>query len=148
MKLRYILIALTVCNMSFAQNNTEKLEVKKVINSFFHSFHKQDTVRMKKFLNDKVILQSIGTNQTNQVELKNSDFTDFLKSIASIPKTMKFEEKLLSYDIKVDGNMANVWTQYEFYVNDKFSHKGVNSFELIKKDEKWKIFYLVDTRRQ
>ncbi len=44
--------------------------------------------------------------------------------------------------------MANAWTPYEFWYNGNFSHCGVNSFQLIKKDEKWKIIYLVDTRRK
>ena len=72
----------------------------------------------------------------------------FITSILSIPENQKFEEKLLSFDIKIDGNMANAWTPYEFWFNDQFSHCGVNSFQLIKVDNAWKIFFLVDTRRK
>jgi hypothetical protein len=34
---------------------------------------------------------------------------------------------------KVDGSMAHAWTPYEFYVNGKLSHKGVNAFTLLEK---------------
>jgi hypothetical protein len=61
---------------------------------------------------------------------------------------MKFEERLLDYSIQVDGAMAHVWTPYEFYVNNKFSHKGVNAFTLFKDNGLWKIVYLIDTRRR
>ena len=44
--------------------------------------------------------------------------------------------------------MANVWTAYSFYFDGKFSHCGVNSFQLLKEAGEWKIFYLVDTRRK
>ena len=44
--------------------------------------------------------------------------------------------------------MANAWTPYQFWFNDQFSHCGVNSFQLIKVDNTWKIFFLVDTRRK
>lgn len=37
---------------------------------------------------------------------------------------------------------------FEFYIGDKFSHCGVNSFQLVKKDGDWKIFFIVDTSRQ
>jgi hypothetical protein len=54
----------------------------------------------------------------------------------------------LSYAIQVDESMGHVWTPYEFYVNGKSSHKGVNAFTLFKKDNTWKIVRLVDTRRK
>lgn len=43
--------------------------------------------------------------------------------------------------------MANAWTNYEFWLNDEFHHCGVNSFQLLKEDDIWKIIYLVDIRR-
>jgi hypothetical protein len=61
---------------------------------------------------------------------------------------MTFQEKLLSYTIQVDGAMAHAWTPYEFYVNGKFSHKGVNAFTLFKDKDTWKIIYIIDTRRK
>ena len=75
-------------------------------------------------------------------------FLDFLKSIASIPATMKFEERILEYKIESDNFLAHVWTPYEFYLNGKLSHKGVNSFTLIKENEKWKIVHVIDTRNK
>ncbi|NJM79889.1 MAG: hypothetical protein HC854_10245 [Flavobacterium sp.] len=75
-------------------------------------------------------------------------YSDFLKSISSIPVTMTFEERILEYKIETDGLLAHVWTPYEFYVNDKLSHKGVNSFTLIKENETWKIVHVIDTRNK
>ena len=57
-------------------------------------------------------------------------------------------EKLLLYDIKIDGNLASVWTPYEFYFNEKFSHCGANSFQLFNNNGKWEIIYLVDMRKR
>jgi hypothetical protein len=44
--------------------------------------------------------------------------------------------------------MAHAWTPYEFYINGKLSHKGVNAFTLYKDDGQWKIVHLIDTRRK
>ncbi len=44
--------------------------------------------------------------------------------------------------------MANVWAPYEFYLNNDFSHCGVNSFQLFFDGIQWKIIYLIDTRRK
>jgi hypothetical protein len=42
--------------------------------------------------------------------------------------------------------MATVWTPYTFYYKGQYSHKGINSFQLVKLKEGWKIQYLIDTR--
>ena len=97
---------------------------------------------------EKIILQSISINKEGKTILKEENYNQFVKNIASIPKDTKFEEKLLDFSIQVDGPMANAWTPYEFWYQGEFSHCGVNSFQLIKDDGTWKIIYLVDTRRK
>lgn len=131
----------------FAQD-AEKAEVKKTIEAFFDGFHKQDSTLIKQTVADKVTLQSIGMNREGKTTLRTDKFSGFLKSIVSIPETMKFQEKIKSYSIQIDGAMANAWTEYEFWVNDEMSHCGVNSFQLFKDAGKWKIIYLIDTRRR
>ena len=54
----------------------------------------------------------------------------------------------MTIKIEVDGNLAHVWTPYEFYVNGNLSHKGVNSFTLFKESLDWQIIHLIDTRRR
>ena len=130
-----------------AQNN-EKEEVKKAVEMFFNGFHNQDSVLIKSTTSPGIIMQTIGRDKEGASVVKTSDFNNFLKSIVSIPDTTKFREKLLSYQIQVDGSMANAWTPYEFWINDKLSHCGVNSFQLHKKDGAWKIIYIIDTRRR
>ena len=130
-----------------AQNN-EKEEVKKAVEMFFNGFHNQDSVLIKSTTSPGIIMQTIGRDKEGGSVVKTSDFNTFLKSIVSIPDTTKFREKLLSYQIQVDGSMANAWTPYEFYINDQLSHCGVNSFQLHKKDGAWKIIYIIDTRRR
>jgi hypothetical protein len=131
----------------FAQNSDE-LEVKNTIIKFFDAFHKQDSVAINKLVSKDLKLQSIGKNKEGVTQLRNEEFSAFLKSIVSIPKDQKFEEKLLDFKIRIDGDMANAWTPYEFWFNDKFSHCGVNSFQLVKLEGAWKIIYLIDTRRR
>jgi len=126
-----------------AQSDDE-VKIKNAIDTFFEGMHASDTLKIKEVTGDHVILQTIGMSG-----LKIDDFGKFLKNIASINlETTKIEEKILSFSIKVDGNMANAWTPYEFYVNSKFSHCGVNSFQLFKDGENWKIIYIIDTRRK
>lgn len=142
-----LLLALLISSSSFAQDSDE-IDVKKTVIKFFDAFHKQDSIAIKELVSKDLKLQSIGKSKEGFTQLRNEEFSAFLKSIVSIPKDQKFQEKLLDFKIRVDGDMANAWTPYEFWFNGKFSHCGVNSFQLVKLEGVWKIIYLIDTRRR
>jgi hypothetical protein len=69
-------------------------------------------------------------------------------AISKRPETEKWDERLLSYSVQIDGNLAHVWTPYEFWLNGNFSHCGANAFTLAKMDDGWKIVHLIDSRRK
>lgn len=141
---RIVFVLLLVFSSSLYSQNEE---VKDVIVTFFKGFHAKDSTIIKSVCAENMILQSIAESSKGS-QIKNQIPQDFYRSIATIPSTMLFEERVLEYSIQVDGAMAHVWTPYEFYVNNKFSHKGVNAFTLFKDNGLWKIVYLIDTRRK
>lgn len=144
MKSYFVLFFLCLGLTSTAQ----KQEVQKSIEMFFEGFHQKDSIKIKSVCSDKMILQSISESSTKGNKLSDETAKEFYKSIASIPSNIKFEEKILSYNIQIDGTMAHVWAPYEFYLNDRLSHTGVNTFTLFKEKNSWKIIYLIDTRRK
>jgi ketosteroid isomerase-like protein len=138
-----VLIVLFTSAYSQAQNQ----EIQKVVEIFFEAFHAKDTLKLQSLCDETMILQSISENAKG-TKLSNEKPQAFFKSIASIPAELKFQERIMSFSIQVDGSMAHAWTPYEFYLNGKLSHKGVNAFTLFKKDNSWKIVHLIDTRRK
>ncbi|MFP4845890.1 nuclear transport factor 2 family protein [Winogradskyella sp. PE311] len=143
-----LLILAIFFGLTLTAQESEKENVKNTITTFFNAFHKQDTSALKSMVSYKIVLQSVSINKEGKTVLRQDDFNKFITSIASIPKAKKFEEKLTSFSIQVDGPMANAWVGYEFWFDGNFSHCGVNSFQLIKENKAWKIIYLVDTRRK
>lgn len=143
MKNIIFLILMIFASSIHAQNQ----EVQKTIEDFFVAFHAKDTIKLKSLCSDKIILQSI-MESVNGARLSDETAKEFYVSIATIPASLKFEEKILSYSIQVDGTMAHAWTPYEFFIDGKFSHSGVNTFTLFKENGIWKIIYCIDTRRK
>lgn len=95
---------------------------------------------------DSAILQTIiekdGTTTIKTEEVKG--FADFVNTS---PKDAADER--ISFDmVKVDGALAIAWTPYNFYYNGKFSHCGMDSYQLVRINGQWKIQYLIDTRRK
>ena len=147
--MRKFIIMIVLFSSSYSQAQNQ--EIQKVVETFFEAFHAKDTLKLQALCDETMILQTINENAKGS-KLSNEKPDVFFKSIASIPAEVKFQEKILSYSIQVDGSMAHAWTPYEFYVNGKLSHKGVNAFTLFRSDTPetsgWKIVHLIDTRRK
>ena len=60
----------------------------------------------------------------------------------------KWDEQVYDVTIQVDGNMASVWAPYTFYLDGNISHCGINSIELLRDAEGWKVTQFADTRRR
>lgn len=128
----------------FAQ---EEKAIKQSISVFFEGLQTSDTLKIQSICHKEMKLQSImEKNSVGALSFQSN--SEFYKSVAAIPKNLKIEERILSYNIQIDGAMANVWTPYEFYINEKLSHIGVNSFTLLLENTIWKIVHIIDTRRK
>ncbi len=133
---------------ALAAQKTDEKAVQMTIETFFEGFHNQDSVLIRSTVVESIRMQTIGKSKTGSDSVRNQNFDSFIKSIVSIPDTTRFQERIQSFNIQTDGPMANAWTPYEFWVNDEFSHCGVNSFQLFKDKGEWKIIYIIDTRRK
>ena len=141
-------VSLFVFLFCVSLGNAQKQDVQKTIEIFFEGFHQKDTVKIQSVCSTTIILQSISESAASGNKLSDETAKEFYKSIASIPSSIKFQEKILNYNIQIDGSMAHVWAPYEFYLNDKLSHSGVNTFTLFKEKDIWKIIYIIDTRKK
>lgn len=144
MKLVFAFLTLISIN-SYAQ--TENEDVKKPILALFNGMRQSDTALMRSAFAPNAILQTIGKNKEGVVKVKSEVISEFISFIAK-PRKELLDERISFETIKVDGDLAMVWTPYQFYVSETFSHCGVNSFQLVKLDGEWKIQYIIDTRRK
>ena len=138
---------LLISTATFSQEKTEENDVKAAINSLFDGMRNADTVMIKKAFATKNTMETIAPTKEGKFVVRAENLSNFLKSV-SAPHPEKYDERIVFTKILIDTNLASVWTDYKFYVGDKFSHCGVNSFQLFKSEEGWKIIYLIDTRRK
>lgn len=146
MKKLFTILFLAITISAFAQTDEE--QIKASINQVFDGMRKNDTTLIRQVLHPSCFLKSIGKNKTGEVKLQEDAIIDWLKSVGTKRDGVVLDERLTAYDIKIDGEMAMAWTPYEFYVNDKFNHCGVDVFTMMKTDKGWKIVGIVDTRRK
>lgn len=58
-----------------------------------------------------------------------------------------WDEQIYDVEVREDDAMASVWAPFTFYLDGEVSHCGVNSIELLRDAEGWKITQISDTRR-
>ncbi len=138
----FITISIFCLSNVFGQSPEE--EVMKPVNMLIEGMQKADTSLLKKAFAKNVVIKMISDKGTKEETAKN-----FISQVANKEKsTPAWIEKLSNTEIRIDGNLAHVWTDYTFFVGDKLNHCGVDSFGLIKLNGEWKIVYLMDTRRK
>lgn len=54
----------------------------------------------------------------------------------------RYLERAWDSTVHLQGRLAAVWTPYDFHLNGKFSHSGIDVFTLVKTDDGWKIVSL------
>lgn len=140
----FILLALST-NIN-AQESSEEENVKQVIEQLFYGMRSSDSSQVSHAFSSNAIMQTIARNKAGETVVNEGNLQDFLKAVGT-KKEEVWDEQIASYEIKIDGELASAWTPYKFFIGDKFSHCGVNSFQLAKMGETWKIFHIVDTRR-
>ena len=133
---------LLISSFSFAQNTSEK-EIIKPIENLFNAMKSADSLGVKNAFSTSAIMQTFGKNQ----EIRTDKVEDFAKQVGA-SQAGDLDERFTISKILVDGNMASVWVPYQFYYKGNFSHCGVNSSQLAKINNEWKIQYIIDTRRK
>jgi len=144
-----ILILLTaiilISNITRAQSAEDS--VKAVVNQLFAAMKGANAAMLKEAFADSAVLQTIRRKQDGTFFVQNEKVGDFVEQIGKAKKD-SLDERITFEIVKVDGPLAIAWTPYKFYYAGNFSHCGVNSFQLVRINGRWKIQFLIDTRRR
>jgi len=147
MKSIYIVLTfLFFVSNSHAQEN-DVLGIKQTINDLFDGMRKSDTSLLRSAFTENAIMQSVNKSHEGKITIQSEPLDSFIYFIAK-PHSLVYDERITFDLIKVDQELAIAWTPYKFYLGDKFSHCGVDSYQLVKINGIWKIQYLIDTRRK
>jgi hypothetical protein len=143
----FVALLLALVSPARAQS-AEEAAVRATIDQLFTGMKTGDTSVVRQVFHPTARLQTALPGKDGQPTLQTSPIDAFVQAIGRTPRTTRLDERLLSYEIRVDDGLATVWTPYEFFVNDQFSHAGVNAFQLAKTAGGWRIIQICDTRRK
>ncbi|WP_162910531.1 nuclear transport factor 2 family protein [Hymenobacter oligotrophus] len=144
-------LLLSGCLLAFsplaaAQSATDANAVKKTIDTFFEGMRKGDSAMVRSTLAPGVVLQTIST-RGGSPQVRTDNPADLLKAVGT-PHPEVWDERISYERVLIDADLASVWTPYQFFAGNKFSHCGYNSFQLVRMAQGWKIVHVIDTRRK
>jgi len=147
MKRILILLTATMFLSTFTKAQSSEDSVKAVVNQLFSAMKGANAAMLKDAFADSAVLQTIRRKQDGTFFVQNEKVSDFVEQIGKAKKD-SLDERITFETIKIDGPLAIAWTPYKFYYAGNFSHCGVNSFQLVRINGRWKIQFLIDTRRR
>ena len=124
----------------FGQNqiNKDEDQIKAVILKTFSAMKSVDSVALKSCFTEKALLHISQVRPEGNV-VREVPIASFVKNVMT-RKPGDMDERVLSWGpILIDYEIATAWVPYEFYLNGKFTHKGVDAFILVKVGEEYKI---------
>ena len=132
-----LLLALTPL---FAQTSDEKDAVE-AVQKTFNGMAAHDAAMIRSTMLPDARLYSV---KDQDVPGPSTLVEDFASRIASI-KVDNAERFTQQPSVSIRGRIAVVWGEYEFWRDGKFDHCGIDSVNLLKTAEGWKIAAIVFT---
>ena len=120
-------------------------EVVAVVERLFQGMLARDTAMLRSTFDASARLYSFGMRD-GQAVINGSPADVFIASIGR-GQGEGANERIYSPEVRIDGNLATVWTFYTLHVGERFIHCGVDAFQLYGTPAGWKIVSVADTRR-
>jgi hypothetical protein len=138
-------LSLTLFPSALAAQSTARDSVVAVVNEFFRAMEKSDSAAAARTVH--------GQGMSYSFRVRGDSSSMRLESLSAFPSMLarnqrKLVERMWEPTVHVHGPIAVVWTQYDFHVDGKFSHCGIDAFTVARLTEGWRIVNIAYTTEQ
>jgi hypothetical protein len=126
--------------------NADRENVLATVQKLFDAMRTRDTALLSQAFDSTGRLVGVSTrNGPPRVTLTTP--AQFGAAISRAPAGDVWNERIYDPEVRIDGDVAQVWAYYTFHRNATFSHCGVDAFMLVRVGSAWKITQIADSRR-
>jgi hypothetical protein len=126
--------------------DTERSAVLATVQKVFDAMHTRDTALLRQAFDTSARLAGVAT-RGGPPSVRLTTPAAFGAAIVRAPAGDVWNERIWDPEVRIDGDVAQVWAYYTFHRDKTFSHCGVDAFMLLKVGGDWKITQLADSRR-
>jgi hypothetical protein len=135
-----LLITLLSCGLLLCAQTSDENEAISTVQKLFNGMAAHDAAMIRSVVLPDARLYSV----RGQASPTGRAIEEFVTQIASA-KGELLERFTTRPSVSIRGSMAQVWGEYEFLRDGKFTHCGVDSVGLFKTPDGWKIATLTYT---
>ena len=128
-----------------AHAQSDSTEVLTVVQRLFNGMRASDSAMVRSTMASIIRFAEVN-ERAAPPRIESDSVTAWLGAVSR--STHRWDERIYDVQIRVDGNLAQVWAPYTFYLDGKISHCGVDALQLLKDPTGWKVTQLADTRRR
>lgn len=92
------------------------------------------------------VVTAITTEAGGGSAIATSSWAQFAQRIAQAPAPIR--ERMFDPEVRIRGDLALVWTRYDLWNGETFSHCGTDLFELIRRADRWRLLHASFTRER
>ena len=123
--------------LAFAgQSNEDEDAVLAAVQKFFDTMASKSADEAREILDPEGSFVSVRWQDGKQV-VGRSSLREYLERLEGRSESLL--ERMWEPEVLIHRSIAIVWTQYDFHREEKFSHCGVDAFQLTKLDTGWTI---------
>jgi len=125
---------------SHAQSSDEQAVIR-VVENLFAGMKAKDLGLIERTMTADAFLIGVGDGAMSQTARD-----DFASGITG--EGPELIERMWSPEVRIDGQIAQLWAPYDFYIGGEFSHCGFDAFHLVHVDGEWKMAGVTYSRAQ
>ncbi len=139
--LTYSLLAPTHAS---SQESAEREAVLSTVDQFFTAMTERNGNKLRAL----TVPGSLSIWAANPPESKELNFINYSQMISRFSgEGPELIERYWNPTVMIEGNIALFWAPYDFHIDGNFSHCGIDSFQLVKRDGNWLLSNLSWTRQ-
>ncbi len=131
-----LILTLLLGSVGPARAQSPESAVIAAVQQLFDAMAARDTAAARAVLMPEGLFFAVLTDE-GEGTVSATPHTDFLARLGTAQE--RWLERMWEPQVLIHGPLAVVWTRYDFYRGDTFSHCGMDAFNLIRTAEGWKI---------
>jgi len=143
--LRSVVLMSCVLAPAAARAQSDSAQVLAVVQRLFDGMRASDSAMVRSTMASIIRFAEVNDRATPP-RIESDSVNEWLGAVSR--SRNRWDERIYDVRLRLDGNLAQVWAPYTFYLDGKISHCGVDALELLKDPSGWKVTQLADTRRR
>ncbi len=139
-------VAQAMASADHMPSDADRAAILATVQSLFDALGERDTELLTAILHPDILMRSVERSAAGERSASTSTLEGMVARLEADGPRMT--ERMWDPEVRISGDLATVWTPYDFYVGEDLSHCGADAFILMREGGGWQITSLSWTRLQ